>query len=261
MNLEGRLPIKGLDDTYAMLVHRVNLDNMNDRVKATLESYAASVKRSVRNCQRYEKTPSIPVRGSMPLKDTIRMGLADEMIDLSLVAKGNLEGYIQYDTMRKPRATYSKCWESSPSGVLEGSSFGKGMNKSTTTSCPSQSATFSLFSIGAETRMGVQSEADKPVHIKTVIALLKMIKDKATSQAGYEARELWKVGAAISVAQMVSLRGPENFMLDLAGIRAHIEEGRQGVMPDSPLDDGVDLFDAPHVYLAMIDKFKGDTGV
>jgi hypothetical protein len=62
----------------------------------------------------------------MPLKDTIGMGLAVEMIDLSLVAKGriNLEGYIQYDTMQKPRATYSKCWESSPIGVLEGPSFG-----------------------------------------------------------------------------------------------------------------------------------------
>jgi len=199
----------------------------------------------------------------MPLKDTIGMGLAVEMIDLSLVAKGriNLKGYIQYDTMRKPRATYSKCWESSPIGVLEGSSFGKGMTKSTMTACPSQSATFSLFSIGAETCMGVQSEADKPVHIKTVIALLRMIKEDAISQAGAEARELWKVGAAIAVAQMGSLRGPEVFMLDLAGIRAHIEEGRHGVVPDSPLDDGVDLFDAPHVYLAMIGQFKGETGV
>ena len=62
------------------------------------------------------------------------------------------------------------------------------MNKSTMTACPSQSATFSLFSIGVETSMSVQSEADKPVHIKTVIALLKMIKDEAISHAGAEAR-------------------------------------------------------------------------
>lgn len=115
--------------------------------------------------------------------------------------------------------------------------------------------------IGAETCTGVQSEADKPVHIRTVIVLLKMIKEEAMAKEGDEARELWKVGAAIAVAQMGSLRGPEIFMLDLAGIRVHIEEGRQGRMPDSPLDDGVDLFDAPHVYLAMIDQFKGETGV
>ena len=109
MNLEGRFPIKGLDDTYVMLVRRVNLDIINGRAKATLKSHAASVLRTVQNCQRYGKTPSVPVRGPMPLKDSIGMGLAVETIDLSLVATGriNLEGYIQYDTMRRPRATYS----------------------------------------------------------------------------------------------------------------------------------------------------------
>ena len=110
MSLEGRLPIKGLDNIYVMLVRRVNLDIMNGRAWATLEAHAASVKRTVRNCQRYGKTPSIPVRGPIPLKDTIGMVLAVEMIDLSLVAKWriNLEGCILYNTMRKPRATYSK---------------------------------------------------------------------------------------------------------------------------------------------------------
>ena len=57
-------------------------------------------------------------------------------------------------------------------------------------------------------------------------------------------------GAAIAVAQMGSLCGPEVFMLDLAGMHTHIEEGRQGAMTNSPLDDGVDLFDASHMYLA-----------
>jgi len=99
MNLEGRLPIKGLDDTYVMLVRRINLDIMNGRAKATLESHAASVLCTVRNCQRYGNTPSIPVKGPMPLTDSIGMGLAVEMIDLSLDAKGriNLEGYIHYN--------------------------------------------------------------------------------------------------------------------------------------------------------------------
>ena len=61
----------------------------------------------------------------MIFKDTFGMGLAVEMVDLSLVAKGriNKEGSIQYDNMRKPRASYSKCWESLPVDVVEGSSF------------------------------------------------------------------------------------------------------------------------------------------
>ena len=44
--------------------------------------------------------------------------------------------------------------------------------------------------IGAETRMGVQSEADKPVHIRTVIALLKMINEETMTKEGSEAKEL-----------------------------------------------------------------------
>ena len=50
-------------------------------------------------------------------------------------------------------------------------------------------------------------------------------------------------------------------MLDLAGIKKHIMLGKSGVMPDKPLDLGVDLFDAPHVHLAFIGKFKGKNGV
>jgi len=107
----------------------------------------------------------------MPLKDSVGMGLAVEMVDLSLVANGrfNKDDSIQYNTMRKPRATYSKLWESSPMGIAEGSSFSKGMNKSTLTSCPPQSDTLLLFSIGAETRMGSESAADKTLHILPVI--------------------------------------------------------------------------------------------
>ena len=74
--------------------------------------------------------------------------------------------------------------------------------------------------------MGLQSEADKPLHIKTVVTLLTMIKKEANQQSGSEARELWKVGTTVAVAQTGCLQGPENFMLDLAGIRAHIEEGK-----------------------------------
>jgi len=60
------------------------------------------------------------------------------------------EGYIQYGTMMKPRAIYSKCCESSPTGVAQGSPFAKGMNKATFASRPSQSETFSQFHIGKE---------------------------------------------------------------------------------------------------------------
>ena len=87
-----------------------------------------------------------------------------------------------------------------------------------------------------------------------------MIKEEAQRQPTRIANELYKAGAAIAVSQAGSLRGPETFMLDLAGIRKHIMLGKHGSMPDKPLEMGTDLFGAPHVYLALIGKFKGENG-
>ena len=83
--------------------------------------------------------------------------------------------------------------------------------------------------------------------------MLELIKVEVTTQTPRVANEMWKVGAAMAVAQMGSLRGPEVFMLDLAGIRAHIARGRNGVLPEgNPLEVGQCLLSAPHVYHALI---------
>jgi hypothetical protein len=57
------------------------------------------------------------------------------------------------------------------------------------------------------------------------------------------------------------LRGPEVFLLDLAGLCRNIDNGNNGVLPPLPLKAGVDLTEAPHVILALLDNFKGETGV
>ena len=94
-----------------------------------------------------------------------------------------------------------------------------------------------------------------------MVKLLDRVKEEAQRQTTRIGNELYKVGTAIAVSQAGSLRGPETFMLNLAGIRKHIMLGKHGTMPDKPLDLGTDLFDAPHVYLALIGKFKGENGV
>ena len=39
----------------------------------------------------------------------------------------------------------------------------------------------------------------------------------------------------------ISLRGPEVFLLDLAGLHKYIELGKYGVMPLNPMKDGRDF--------------------
>ena len=261
VNLEKRLPVSGMDDMYIMVIRRANLDAMAGRAETTLIAHSNSILRTVRFCQAFHKTPSIPPRGPMPFGDQVGMGVACEMLYYSLVAKGRINPWITFDTTRKPRGTFSKCWESSPQGISEAESFGTGMGKYSLTSCPTQSDWFaSHFMAGLETRMGYVTEANKALHIKVVIKMLDLIKVEVTTQTPEVANEMWKVGAAMAVAQMGSLRGPEVFMLDLAGIRAHIARGRNGVLPEgNPLEVGQCLLSAPHVYLALIGNFKGET--
>jgi hypothetical protein len=155
VNLEGRLPVEGLDDAYVMLIHRANLDAMGGCAVATIEGHAASTMRSVYNCQLFRKTPTIPPRGPMALTDTVGMGLAVELLFhlLNAVPRIKGESHIQFNSMRRPRATFTSAWESSPIGIQEGSTFTSNTARVTLTSCPSQQKWFGRMMRGAESRM------------------------------------------------------------------------------------------------------------
>ena len=150
LNMEGRLPVPELDDTYVMLIRRANLDAMGGRAKTTIKGHAASLQRFIKNASQIRRTPSIPVRGPMPLEDKVGMGIAADLLLHSLTAKPRLKGekFIQFDTMRRPRATFSRGWESSPAGIAEGATFTIGTARVTVTSCPTQQPWFGLFMRG-----------------------------------------------------------------------------------------------------------------
>jgi hypothetical protein len=104
MNLEGRCPTPGLDDTFVMCICRANLDAMGGRAVSTIGSHAAVVKQTVMNCAQIRKTPTLPARGTMPLGDHLGMGITVEMLFNSLTATPRLKGeaHIQFDLMQCP---------------------------------------------------------------------------------------------------------------------------------------------------------------
>ena len=263
INLERRLPVPGLDDVYVSLIRRANLDAMAGRAKSTIAGHVNALRRTVVNSSFIRKSPTIEARGPMPMKDLTGMGVAVDMLVYSLTAKPRIAGqrFIQYSTARKLRGTYTCGWESSPRGIEEGASFSQGFGKATLTSCPTQQKWFNLFSLGMETRMGYTSAANWAFNIKTVVRIMELVKEEASDSPPGMSNDLYKFGAAVVVAQCGSLRGPEVLTLDLAGMRAHISLGRQGTLPAEPLKPGKDLTKAPHVYLTLLGKFKGEQGV
>jgi hypothetical protein len=268
-NLQGRDAVLGLDDAYLACIKRSNLDAMLGKSALTIQNHARETRVSIRNAQLINKTPSYHPRGPFPLSDCVGMGLAVDMQLKSLVAKGRIRDHVQFSTLRRLRATYTKNWESSPLGVAEGASFSRGFGRVRTTTCPSQSEWFSDFLRGMEYRMGSQAQPNHGLLIGAIIRLLEIIDEEAKEAARVdsiaEANELWKVGAYVCILTAGSLRGHEGFYLDLAGMRKHVAKGREGVIPEGLNKSTVlteeDCLRLPHVTICLLGKFKGETGV
>ena len=111
--------------------------------------------------------------------------------------------------------------------------------------CPTQQKWFSYVTTGTEVRMGHASRANRALDMAVVLRLLAMTKDEMRRANPPRRREFCKFGAAVVVAITASLRGPEIFKLDLAGIRTFLELGRDGTLPDNPMKKGTDLTKAP----------------
>ncbi len=116
------------------------------------------------------KTPAIPHRSPMPLADNAGMGIAVDMLYNSLSAKPRITGekFIQFDLMRRARATHTSAWESLPAGIEEGSMFTSGGARITVTLCPTQQKWFGLFLRGAENWMGYTSRRNQPLGVGVV---------------------------------------------------------------------------------------------
>jgi hypothetical protein len=164
-----------------------------------------------------------------------------------LTAKPCLKGekHIQFDSMRCRRAMFTTAWEFSPGGIREGATFATGAMKVTITSCPTQQRWFGLFLRGAENRMGYVSQRNQPLGVGVVARMLELVKFKLEEQDDWVVMEYYKFSAAAALAICGSLRGPEVFMLDLAGLWKYLEMGKDGIMPDEPLKAGINLSKAP----------------
>jgi hypothetical protein len=221
---------------YIKLIRQANLDAFGGQAITTTSAYASATKRLVGKCAMFRKTPMIPPRGPFPLSDTVGMSTAVNMLFHSITAKSRLAGemHIQYNSMRKIRLTYMRSWASLPQGVGASTAPAAGFGQLTGASCPTQQEWYSLFARGAEIRMGYATQANLPLSSETIARTLKVIRREAEGEDPRIAREYLKVGAAIAVAVCASLRGPEVFQRDLAGLKANISRVRDGTMPHDP---------------------------
>jgi hypothetical protein len=178
------------------------------------------------------------------MTDDLGMGKATEILYNSLTAKPRIQGqtHIQFDSVRRARATYTLLWESLPTGIREGSTFSTGSMKVTVTSCQTQQKWFDMFLRGMETCMGYMSQRNQPLCEGVMQKLLTAVKEEIQEVKGeWLRKEYIKFGAAAALAVYGSLRGPKVFLLDLAGLKKYITLGQDGELPDNPLKPGADF--------------------
>lgn len=271
-NLEGRGIMKG-DEEYVRCLRRANLDAITGKSRLTINSHKREIFANIIRCERANKTPSYPPRGPMPMEDTVGMGVAVEMLLKSLHARGKIKEWVQFDTLRRVRSSYTKAYDSSPAGVNEGASFARGTSRVRPTSCPTQSEFFADILRGMENRMGYDSTADHGVSIQALVKCLDLIKidadDLATDEATLsEANQLYKLGAYICICTAAGLRGYEGFFTDLAGLRLNVNKGKEGVIPDKikkakgeKLLTEEECNNLPHVVLSLQGNFKSEGGI
>ena len=156
-NLKGRELWAGESNFMLACIRRANLDAMAGKSPLTIRGHLVETITVLRKAERINKAPSYHPCGPFPLGNPVGMGLAIDILTKSLVAKGWLVDYVQFFTIQKLCATYTKNWKSSSAGVLEGASFAKGVGRVRPTSCPSLSEWFYRFQRGMAYRMGSQS--------------------------------------------------------------------------------------------------------
>jgi hypothetical protein len=125
-NLEGREPVPGRDNVYLTCMHHANIDAMLGKSPLKIRAHRQESERAISTALAFGKTPAYHPRGPFPMADQVGMSLVVDIILKSLAAKGKLVKHVQFSTLRKLQAMYTKNWESSPAGVKEGAAFAKG---------------------------------------------------------------------------------------------------------------------------------------
>jgi hypothetical protein len=100
---------------------------MAEKLPLTIVAYLRETITVVRKAGLINKRPLYQPRGPFPLANSVGMGLAVDMLVKSLVSRGRIKCHIQFSTIQRLRAMYTKNWESLPNGVAKGASFAKGL--------------------------------------------------------------------------------------------------------------------------------------
>jgi hypothetical protein len=254
-NLQGRDPDAGggKDRLLLRFIRRASLDSLWSRSANTVDGNLAELRKlfGKANLLGINDERMFPAMGPFAVRDDCGMGVAVCSLARSM-DPGKNEQFVQFSTVRRLRSCYSNMWHASLQGGLDSVAV-RDMTKLIQTSCPTNGAWYERFNLGMHSRMGDMVIQDRALASDVMMELMREFEvDWSKLAPANERKEQEEVlfPALFSILSFLGgLRGEEMPMADLAGMRNHFVSGTQHSDPAKR-----------HVVLALLGRFKGETG-
>lgn len=254
INLKKRAPEPASQSDQQLLqyIRRVNLDGMWSRSPSTVANVKYNFKRIMKLNIELGLDHNFPAIGPWPLEDGVGFQLAIAQLRFSQRSGKNEVSHLQFDTIRKLRTAFNHVHEVTP-GAHEGPTFsfrdmmGRAYINS---SCQTQCRLYLKFVGGMLARMGRQTKPNIALDYKILHIILQMFQDEIVSEVATPERKRWLIccGTLLLVGFVLSLRGPECFMVEAHGLMSHNHYGTEA-------DEEI-----PFVVIPLLGKFKNEDG-
>jgi len=253
-NLTKRLPQEGslADGQLLRYIRRVNLDGMWSRSPSTVANVKYNFIRIMKLNLELGLENNFPEMGPWPVADHVGFQLAITQLKFSQRTGNNELTHLQFDTVRKLRTAFNHIHEVSAQ-AHESSNFsfrdmsGKAYINS---GCPTQCRLYLKFVGGMLARMGRQTKPNIALDYKILHLILQMFESEIRSPAVSMERKRWLVccGTLLLLGFVLSLRGPECFMVEAHGLLSHLHYGTEEEEATS------------FVVVPLLGKFKNEDG-
>jgi hypothetical protein len=224
-------------------IRQVNLDAFWSRASDTVAGNRDKLRLGMRMSELVGLDGPYVQDGPLPSFDHCGYEVAVQMLLYSRRSGAKGRKNIQFDSVRKLRSCYSNqvraSSQSNRTTVSMGDTKGHYQRLS---SDPCASFWFYRFIEGARIRMGQEWRPNQAMSINLLLATLESIEDRIDNAPSARELNRWIVfHAFVVVTYVLSLRGPEGFLLDLGELRRHWKSTEN-----------------THVLVALRGKIKGE---
>jgi len=244
IKLKGHLPDPSSPpDTLLMsCIRRMNLDAFWSREVSTVKSNTRRANKLIETSSIFQMPGPFFHQGPLPLHDHCGYRIAVSILLLSRNPGKHSSSHTQFDTLRTYRATFSNFTRASSDNNRTSLSMGDlNGNYQRLTHDEASSFFFKRFIVGLRSRMGQIHKPNLAMSNQLITTLVEGLETKVDEAIDDDEVHLWSsVLTYVVISYVLSLRGPEGFLLDLRGLHQHWDRS------------------ADYVTIALLGRLKGE---